>query len=136
MRSSSAKSLGDQPGRAAVIGEEVVADAMPAGPPEQLVAVEAEIIAGGLQVRPVAQLEGGVEMPVRAGLHQVDGVVVGTAAQEREEIRHPVGLAEAQHVAIELGHVLDVGDVEGDVAELVRDDALAREALAGEAPRA
>ena len=102
------------------------------GPPDQLVAVEAEIIAGGLQVAPIAQLEGGVEMPVGVGLHQVDGVVVGTAAQEREEIAHPVGFAEAEHVAIELGHLLHVGDEEGDVAELVRHDPLGRVALARE----
>ena len=57
--------LGDQPVRRAVIGEQIVADAVPARAPQQLVAVEAQIIAGGLQVRPVAQLEGGVEVPVR-----------------------------------------------------------------------
>jgi hypothetical protein len=34
--------------------------------------------------------------------------------------------------AIELGHVLDVGDVEGDVAELERDNPLVRETLSGE----
>ena len=61
--------------------------------------------------------------------------MVGAAAQEREEVPHPVGHAEAQHVAIELGHVLHVGDVEGDVAELVRHDALARELLVREASR-
>src|SRR5216683_6534070 len=77
--------FGDQAGGAAMIGEQVVADAVPARPPEQLVAVEAEIVAGGLQVPPIAQLEGGVEMPVRPGLHEVDGVMVGAAAQEREE---------------------------------------------------
>ncbi len=78
---------------------------------------------------PVAQFEGGVEMPVRAGLHQVDGVMVGPAAQEREEVAHPVGFAKAEHVAIELGDVLDVGDVEGDVAELERHDAFGLEFL-------
>src|SRR6266851_10417328 len=80
--------FGYQAGGTAMIGEQVVADAVPARPPQELVAVEAQIVAGGLQVPPVAQLEGGVEMPVRAGLHQVDGVVVRPAAQEREEISH------------------------------------------------
>ena len=108
-----------------------MADAVPAGPPNELVAVEAEIIAGGLQVSPIAQLEGGVEVPVALGLHEVDGVMVGTAAQEREEVSHPVGFAKAEHVAIELGHLLDVGDEERDVAELVRHDPLGWVALAG-----
>ena len=80
-------------------------------------------------MRPVAQLEGGVEVPVRAGLHQIDGVVVGAAAQEREKVAHPVGDAEAEHVAIEIGDLLHLGDMEGDVAELERHDALSREFL-------
>src|SRR3954451_6230660 len=40
--------LGDQPVRRAVIGKQVVTDAVPARTPQQLVAVETEIIAGGL----------------------------------------------------------------------------------------
>src|SRR6185295_14406119 len=98
------KGLSDQAVRRAMIGEQIVTDAVAARAPQQLVAVEAEIVARLLHVRPIAQLEGGVEMAVRAGLHQVDGMMVGAAAQEREEVRHPVGLAEAKHVAIELGH--------------------------------
>src|SRR5262245_22525937 len=58
--------LGDQPVGRAVVGEQVVADAVPPRPPQQLVAVETEIVAGGLQVTPVAQLERGVEVPVGA----------------------------------------------------------------------
>src|SRR5262249_9448855 len=99
---------------------------------DQLVTVEAEIIASGLQMRPIAQLERRMKMPVRVDLHEIDGVMVGTAAQEREEIPHPVGLAKAEHVAIELGHVLDVGDEKGDVPQLVRNDALAGKALTEE----
>src|SRR5262249_49136331 len=124
--------LGNQPVGRAVIGEEVVTDAVPARPPDQFVAVEAEKIARGLQVGPIAQLECGGKMPVRVDLHQVDGVVVAAAAQERKEISHPVGLAKAEHVAIELGHMLDVGDEKGDVAELVRNDSFGRKALARE----
>jgi hypothetical protein len=112
-----------------MIGEQIVADAVAARPPQQFIAFERQEIAGRLHVAPVAQLERGVEVPVRAGLHQIDGVVVGPAAQEREEIAHPVGFAKAEHVAIELGDVLDVGDVEGDVAELERHDALLLEFL-------
>ena len=59
-------------------------------------------------------------------------MVVGAAAQEREEIAHPVRHSEAEHVAIEVGDFLDVFDEEGDVAELVRHDALLWEFLVHE----
>src|SRR5262249_46420123 len=121
--------LGDEPVRRTVVREQVMADAVAAWSPQQLVAVQAEKIAGLLHVRPVAQLEGGVKMPVRAGLHQIDGVMIGAAAQEREEIAHPIGFAKAEHVAIEFGDVLDVGDMERDMAELVRHDAVRLEFL-------
>ena len=71
------------------------------GPHKVLKPSRREEIAGLLQLAPVAHLEGGVEVPVRAGAHQIDGVVIGAAAQEHEKIRHPVGFAEAQHVDIE-----------------------------------
>src|SRR6516165_6086101 len=58
--------------------------------------------------------------------------MIGTTAQEREEVGHPIGFAEAEHVAIEFGDVLDVGDVKGDVAKFVRHDALGLEFLVGE----
>ena len=59
-----------------MIGEQIVADAVAPRPPKHLVAVEAEVIARGLQVPPVAQLECGVEMTVRAGADQIDGVMI------------------------------------------------------------
>ena len=114
----------------AVVGEDVVADAVPAGAPDQRIAVARQEIAGGLEVPPVAQLECDVIQPDPLAVDQVDGVVIGPAAQEREEVGHPVGHTEAQHVAIELRHLLHVDDVEGDVAELERDDALLAEPLA------
>src|ERR1051325_2048714 len=96
------KQLGDQSVRAAMIGEQVVADAVPPRSPQRLVAVEAEEIAGVLQMRPVAQLEGRVEVAVRSRLDQVDRVVIRAAAQEREEVSHPVGDAEAEDAAVEI----------------------------------
>ena len=72
-------------------------------------------------------------MAVRTGPHQIDGVMVGPAAQEREEVRHPIGFAKAEHVAVELGDLLDVDAVESDVAELERHDALPLEFLVREA---
>src|SRR5580704_15199469 len=65
--------LGNQAVRRAMIGEQIVPDAVPARSPQQLVTVQAEEIAGLVHVSPVTQLEGGVEVPVGAGLHQVDG---------------------------------------------------------------
>jgi len=80
-----------------MIGEEIMTDAVAPGSPEQLVAVEAEKIAGGLQVGPIAQLECGVK---NAGLASICirliGVVVAAAAQEREEIPHPIGIRESR----------------------------------------
>ena len=83
-------------------------------------------------MRPIAQLERGMEMPVAARLHQIDGVVVGAAAQEREEIRHPVGFTKAQNIAVELGDPFHVGDVKRNMTELVRNDPFALEPLSGE----
>ena len=80
-------------------------------------------------MRPVAWLEGDVVEAHALGFHQVDGVVVGTAAQEREEIAHPVGDAEAEHVDVELHHLLRVEHVEGHVPELGGNDALLLEFL-------
>src|SRR5882724_7641901 len=42
--------LGYQPVGTAMIGEEIVANAMAAGAPQQLVTVQAEIVAGALQM--------------------------------------------------------------------------------------
>src|SRR4029077_19786193 len=121
--------LGDQAIRRAMIGKQIVADAMPAGTPEELIAVQAEKIAGLLHMRPVTQLEGGMEVSVGAGLHQINGVMIGAAAQEREEVAHPIGFAKAEHVAVELGDLLDVGDMKRDVTELVWDDSFRLEFL-------
>src|SRR5262249_59166637 len=62
------ESLGDQSIRRAMIGEQIVADAVPSWTPQQLIAAQAEKIAGLLQMRPVAQLERGVKMPVPSAL--------------------------------------------------------------------
>ncbi len=56
----------------------------------------------------------------------------GPQRRNEKKSRHPVGFAKAEHVAIELGDVLDVGDMEGDVAELVRHDAFGLEFLVRE----
>src|SRR5665213_1575063 len=50
----------DLPIRIAVIGEQIVADAMPPRAPDQRVALGGEEVAGGLQMPPIAQFEGNV----------------------------------------------------------------------------
>src|SRR5262245_5979642 len=82
--------FGDQAGGAAMIGKQVMTDPVTAGAPQELVAIEAEIITGGLQVTPVAQFECRMKMAVRAGLHEIDGVMIRSTAQEREKVRHPI----------------------------------------------
>jgi hypothetical protein len=80
------KEFRNQPVRASVIGEQVVANAMSTGTPKNLNPAFAQKIAGALNMCPVAQLECRVMMLVRARLHQVDRVVIRSAAKEREEI--------------------------------------------------
>src|SRR4051812_1132790 len=80
--------FGDQPVRCAVIGEQVVPDAVTAGSPQQLVAVQAEMVAGGQHVAPVTQLERGVEVPVLRVGHQIDGVL--STPQRRNEKKSPI----------------------------------------------
>ena len=54
--------LGDQSVGTAVVGEEIVADAVTSWTPKNLVAVLAQEIAGALHMGPVAQLECRVKM--------------------------------------------------------------------------
>ena len=51
---------------------------------------------------------------------EIEGVVVGVAAQEHEVVAAPVGDPEAQHVGVELHDLLHVEHAMGDVAELER----------------
>ena len=126
------KELGDEAGRTLVIGKQIVANAVASRTPQHLVPIDAQVVARGLQVPPIAQLECRVEMAVRTGADQVDGVVINAATEEREEISHPVGDTKAQHIAIELGYKLGVLAVKRDVTELVRDNALGLEFLVQE----
>src|SRR6266550_196830 len=69
--------------RAAVIGEEIVPDAVPSRSPQDPIAVVAQEITRGLHMRPIAQLERRVEMLVRAGLDEIDRMMIDAASQER-----------------------------------------------------
>jgi hypothetical protein len=62
-----------------MIGKKIMADAVTAGAPQDPEAVLAQKIASRLDVCPIAQLKGGVEMLVRPRFDKVDGVVIGPA---------------------------------------------------------
>src|SRR5215468_163137 len=109
--------------RILVIGEQIVPRTVPARPPNQRVAVDAEKIAGGLQVAPVPQLKGDVVHPHLLGIKQVDRVVVRPTAQEREDVAEPIGHPKAEHIAIEVRNLLHIDAIEGDVTELERRNA-------------
>ncbi len=90
-----------------------------------------DVVAGerfrrALDFRPVLDLERDV-MELRLGVvDEIDGVVIGIAAQEGKRVVAPIGDAEAKHVAIELHDLLHVVDPIGDVAEFQRHDAAVR----------
>src|SRR5262249_1647871 len=106
--------------RVAVIGRDVVAGAMPHRAPEQLDLLGGEHLAGVLHVRDVLELERNV-MQLRArALDEIDGVVIGIAAQEHEPVLDPVGDPETQSLRVEVRHDLHVVNREGDMAELER----------------
>ena len=120
-----------------MIGGDVVADHMAQRPPDQLHLLLGKIIAGLMDVAPIAQLEGDVMQALGLVAGEVDGVVIDAAAQEGEVIAHPVGHAEAQDVAIEGGDLLHVMDAIGHMAEFQGVDALfgaviGREVIFGE----
>src|SRR5438045_1708817 len=67
--------------RVAMIDEDVVADAVPAGTPDQLAPVLCQMIARVVDMRPVAQLEGNVVDLGACAADEVDGVNVWVVAQ-------------------------------------------------------
>ena len=64
--------------------------------------------------------------------HEIDAVVIGPAAQEGERIAVPIRHPKAEHVGVELHHLLHVVDAIGHVAELERHDAGLAAVLGGE----
>src|SRR6516162_7859174 len=106
--------------RVAVIGRDVVAGAVPHRAPEQLDLLGGEHLAGVLHVRDVLELERNVMQLRGRALDEIDGVVIGIAAQEYEPVLDPVGDPETQYLRVEVRHDLHVGNREGDMAELER----------------
>ncbi len=82
--------------------KDVVADAVAARSPDQRNLLLAEEIAGRADMLPILRLEGDVVHLVGLAVQQIDRVMIGTAAQEREEIAHPVGNAEAEQLGKEI----------------------------------
>ena len=86
---------------------------MAARSPDELDVVVVQQVTGLLDVVPVVQLVGNVMQPATRAAQKVDGVVVGAAAQEDEEIADPVGDAKSEDVAIPLRLPLHVIDEKG-----------------------
>ena len=106
-----------------VIGRDVVARPVPQRSPDDRNRLLAEQLAGVLDVGEVLHLERDVvHLRLLAG-EEVHRVMVRAAAQKREEVLHPVGNPEAEHLRIEFGDLPGVVDDEGDVAELERSNA-------------
>src|SRR5262249_22537653 len=118
--------------RVAVIDGDVVADDEAAGPPNQMNVVLGEPFAGSLDLRPVLHLERDVMKLRNLVHHEIDGVMIGPAAQKREGLVAPVRHPKAEHVGIELHHLLHVVDAIGHVPELERHDADLAGVLLGE----
>src|SRR4051794_24852053 len=104
--------------RVAVIGEDVVARPVPPRPPDDWNIPRAEVVACGLHVRPVLELERDVMHARGLALHEVHRVMIGAAAHEHEPVLDPVGHAEAEHAAVEIGECLRIVDGECEMAEL------------------
>src|SRR5271154_817375 len=68
---------------------------------------------------PVPQLESDMVHLYGLACHEVDRVMIRTAAQERKEIAHPVADLETENIAVEIHGGLDVGDLERNMAQLV-----------------
>src|SRR5262245_58978945 len=118
--------------RVAVIDRDVVADDVAAGSPHQMNVVLGKPFAGALDLRPILHLERDV-MELRNFLYdEIDGVVIGPAAQKREGLIAPVRHPKAEHVGVELHHLLHVLDAVGHVSELERHDAHLAQVLLGE----
>src|SRR5262245_37310931 len=118
--------------RVALIDRDVVADDVAAGSPNQMNVVLGKPFAGALDLRPILDLERDV-MKLRNFIHhEIDGVVIGAAAQKREGVIAPVRHAKAEHVGVELHHLLHVLDAIGHVSELERHDAELAQVLLGE----
>ena len=71
-------------------------------------------------MRPVAEFEGHVMQTRALAGREVDGVMVGAATHEAEEILLPIRDPEAEHLLVEVDAGMDVGHHERDMAKLCR----------------
>src|SRR5260370_12909672 len=62
-------------------------------------------------------------------LQEINGMMVGTAAQKYEEIFNPVGYAETQYVLVKFGSLLYIVYCHGEMTQFLRDDAAAAKVL-------
>src|SRR5260370_29841883 len=62
-------------------------------------------------------------------LQEINGMMVGTAAQKYEEIFNPVGYAETQYVLVKFGSSLYIVYCHGEMTQFLWDDAAAAKVL-------
>jgi hypothetical protein len=105
-----------------MVDEDVVTDAVAPRPPDQRNLLLAEKIAGGPDVIPVAPFEGDVMHLVGLAVQHVQGVMIGTAAQEGEEVAHPVRNTETEYLDQEIDAALDVANFERNMSKSARTD--------------
>src|ERR1700690_1321431 len=107
----------------AVICVDIVTGAMTARTPDNGNFLGAEEIARRLDLWPVLEFKSNVVHLRALAAHEVDGVVVRTAAHEDKPVLDPVRDAEAENSAVEVGKLLRVRNDEGQMAELERSNA-------------
>ena len=116
--------LNDLAIRIVVIDEDVVADAMSPRPPYQRDFAAAQKVAGLPDVVPITPFERDVMHLGSSAMHEVDGVMIGAAAQKRKKVAHPVRNAEAKRFDEKPDRALHVFNVESDVTEFDRPDSI------------
>src|ERR1700685_1044049 len=95
----------------AVIGVDIVPRPMTAGPPNDGNILAAQQIASRLHLSPILQFKGDMVHLRALAAHEIDGVMVGTAAHEHKPVLNPIRHAETQNAAIEFGVVPGAGSL-------------------------
>ncbi len=88
--------------RVAMIGIDIVPGPMASRSPDDRNILAAKEIARTQELRRVLQLEGDVVHMRALALHEIYGVMVGTAAHEHKPVADPVRDAESEHAAVEV----------------------------------
>src|SRR5580700_9805708 len=102
----------------AVIGVDIVPRPMTSGTPNNGNILAAQDIARRLHLSPILQFKGDVVHLRALAAHEIDGVMVGTAAHEHKPVLNPIRHAETQNATIEFGVVPGLRNDESKMPEL------------------